>query len=339
MKKFLSVLTVLVLIFTFAAPSTADNSIYEGVMVGYCPPTLTDPWLALIASKLREYTEAVGMTFLATEGNANIQTQIQQFENFIAMGCDIIIAQPVNLAAYQRVIEEARSRGVKVVFWADDPAFDVEACYLSVNSIQGAMAGEMAKKWADETFPDAGPGSIKVAWLTTQMDSRPTARERCEAMINTVLADERFVQVFRKDNLNDTPSALNAMNECLALHKDVNVILAFADAMAMGANSAVMADKSLDYSKIAIFAGDATDEGKALIDQSAANESVFRGSVISGEGDSYFIKGAEILKGVYDGSIELNSVFFADHDTHNTVGYVSTFDAAEYARNYVSPYK
>ncbi len=319
-----------------ATPAGDPEKPYAGIKVGYCPPTLTDAWLALIAEKVGYYCEEAGMTFTVTEGNGSIETQIQQTENFIAMGCDVIICQPVNVDAFQSIVERARKEGRKVVFWADDPTYDVEACYMSVDTVQGQLCGEMALKWADDTFgTDAAPGSIKVAWLTTQYDDRPMAKARQDAMIEVIADDPRFELVFRKDNLTNPVDCMDAMNECLALNPDINVVFTFSDAHAIGANSAVMADKSLDYSKIAIFGGSATDEGLALVDQSETNESVIRGLVTFGEGDEYFKGGAEAIMGVIDGTVPLNTPFFCNHEAYNTVGYVSSFDATEYTANYV----
>jgi|GEM_PF-2056932 len=320
------------------AAATPGTLAYEGYKVGYCPPTLTDSWLATIAEKVGYYCEAQGIEFLATEGQGDITVQIQQIENFISMGCDIVIAQPVNLDAYESVVKEARDHGVKVVFWADDPTYDVEACYLSVAEVQGSMCGEMAISWGDQVFgKDAEAGSIKVAWLTTQYDDRPDAKNRQDAMIEAIADDPRFEVVFRKDNLTNPNDCTDAMNECLALNPDINVVFTFSDAHAIGANAAVMADKSLDYTKIAIFAATATDEGREMVDQSATdNGSVIRGLVTFGEGDSYFKGGAEAIMGVIDGTVPLNSVFFCDHEAYNSFGYVSSFDAEEYAKSYVA---
>jgi ABC-type sugar transport system substrate-binding protein len=301
--------------------------------VGYCPPTLADPWLATTARKLAEYCAELGITLTAIDGGRNIETQIRALENFIAMRTDLIIAQPLNVAAFQNIIGEARRNGVKVLGWANLFPYDVEANYKQIDEVQGRLAGEMAIKWADSAFPNAAPGSIKVAWLTTDMDHRPTARERCEGMRDAVLADPRFTLVFHKDTTTMT-AATDAINECLALHRDINVILTFTDGGGIGANAAVMADRSLDRSKIGIFSGSASDEGRRLVEHSVINDSVLRGVVTYGEDDIYFKNALEIITQILDDELPLNSVFFCELGTYNSVGYVTTFDAKEYARNW-----
>ncbi|MDR3280987.1 MAG: sugar ABC transporter substrate-binding protein [Synergistaceae bacterium] len=350
MKRLLALTLALVTVFTLAACSGSSSAAvaatgnntgsalpYAGKKVGYCPPTLTDSWLALIAEKIGYYCTLDGIEFIATEGQGDITVQIQQTENFIAMGCDVIIAQPVNLDAFRSVVEEARSKGIKVIFWADDPPYEVEGSYMSVDEIQGKLCGEMAIAWANQTFPkDAANGGIKVAWLTTQYDDRPSAKNRQDAMIAAIAGDPRFEVVFRKDNLTLPNECTDAMNECLALNPDINVIFTFSDAHAIGANAGVMADKSLDYSKIAIFGGSSTAEALALVDQSVNNDSVIRGLVLFGQGDDYFIGGANAIKGIIDGTVPLNSAFFCDHTAYNHFGYVSNFNAEEYSKNYVN---
>ena len=356
MKKLLTLMLALVMVLALVAcansntngnsntnaptdtpPATSSALPYAGHKIGYCPVTLTNSFLKWIADKLTYYCNLQGIEFYATEGELNIAVQIQQMENFIAMGCDVIIAQPTNLDAYESIVNQARDLGIKIIFWADDPPYDVEAFYLDNSVAVGTICGEMAVAWADKTFGKNAPaGSIKVAWLTTEYDDRPDAKTRQDAMIAAISDDPRFDVVFRKDNIRTAGDATAATNECLALNRDINVVFAFDAGYAIGANAAFMADKSLDYDKIAIFSVSTEEEMLKMVDLSATNDgSVMRGLVTFGEGDSYITKAVEVITGIIDGTVPLNSAYFCDLPAYNSVGYVSTYDPQEAARTYV----
>ncbi len=306
---------------------------YEGKLITYCPPTLSDPFLAATAEKIEQYATELGMEFVATEGNFDIATQIQQIENFVTMGSDLIIAQPVDVAAYETVIAKAREMDVKVMFIADDPTYDVEGSFMSVEQVQGEMVGQMASAWIDETFPDAGEGEIKVALL--QNIDRPSTQVRCDAIKDTILADPRCTVVFEKAGIPGSDDAQTAVDEALALDREINLVLTFDEVQAIGANASIMANTSLDKSKIAVFGGNLTDAGVSLIEDSETDASVVRGLVSFGEGDAYYEDMVAAICSILDEEVPVNTPFFAQHIAVNSVGYESSFDPAEYAETYV----
>ena len=349
MRKLVTLILALVMVFALTAcannntntdtpAGTPANSArpYEGVKIGYCPVTLNNSLLKWIADTLTVYCAELGIEVIATEGEANIATQIAQMENFIALGCDIIIAHPTNLDAAETVVNQAREKGIKVLFWANDPPYEVEAVHIDNAAYMGTMCGEMALKWADDTFgKDGAAGSIKICWLRTEYDDRPAAKTRQDAMVNTLLADPRFQVVFTKDGIRNAQISNEAMNECLAQYPDINIVFAYDGGYAVGANSAIIADKSLDFSKIAIFSVSNEDPMMKLVDQSATNDdSVMRGLVTFG-GDTYITNAVKIITGLLDGTVPMNSVYFADLISYNTIGYVSSYDPANDMATYV----
>lgn len=304
------------------------------VLIAYCPPTLADPFLATTASKLGQYCEAEGMKFIATEGEFNIATQIQQIENFIAQGADLIVAQPVDVAAFESVVGQARSAGVKVMFIADDPTYDVEGAFLSVEEVQGQLVTEMASAWIDQAMPEAADGEVTVALLLNT--DRPSSITRSDAIRDGILADSRATIVFEKAGMSDSVSAQTAMDECLAQNKDVNLVLCFDEALAIGANSSVMANGGMNKDQIAIFGANYTDAGADLIAQSTDNTSVIRGLVNFGDGDIYYTDMVDAICTILAEESPINTPFFAQHIAVNSIGYESSFDPAGYAANYVS---
>lgn len=316
--------------------SLGDDVDYSDMLVCYCPPTLADTFLATTAELVGQYCEEYGMQFYATSGEFDIATQIAQTENFIAMGADVIICQPVDEDAFSGVIADCEAQGIRVLYLPSIPtAYDVDASYMSLDDVQGWLTVQMAMAWADENMPNAGDGEIKVALLTQSQNA--TQVLRCDTMRDGINADPRFTLVFEKE-AEDTVAGQTAIEEALATNPDLNLVLCFGDAMAIGANSAFMADSTLDKSTIAVFGATYTDDGGYLVDLSATNESVLRGLVTFGEGDSYYSGMADACKSLIDGDITPNSntEIYCAHDVYNTIGYSYDFDSASYDADFFS---
>jgi ABC-type sugar transport system substrate-binding protein len=301
-----------------AAPAeSADQKI-----VGYCPPSLSDSWLALNAREYESLFTAAGYKFVSSDGQFNISTQMEQMENFAAMGASVVLAQPVNVAAYEPVVKTLRDKGTKVVFIADVPDYDVDGGYLTDEEAIGKMVANMAIAWMDKEYPDAEPGSVHVAALTLR--ERPSAAIRCDAMLETLKADERVQVVYEKENVSLTPEGLDATKEALALDKDIKLVVSFNDALLIGANSAFLVENDIDKSKVACFGGSYSDAGQQLIDQSETNESVVRGLVSFG--DDYFQRMFDLCESALNGDIPVNTFKFSNLIPVNSVGFVSDYD-------------
>jgi ABC-type sugar transport system substrate-binding protein len=291
------------------------------LIVGYCPPSLSDSWLALNAREYDTLFSERGYKFVSSDGQFNISTQIQQMENFGAMGTSIVLAHPVNVEAYEPVVTSLRENGSVVVAIADIPEYDVDAGYLTDEEVIGEMVAEMAIAWLDKEFPDAEAGSVHVAALTLR--ERPSAAVRCDAMINTLLEDERVQLVYEKENVTLTPEGLDAVKEALALDKSINLVIAFNDALLVGANSAFSVENEIDLSKVACFGGSYSDAGEELVKQSETNESVVRGLVSFG--DDYFTRMVDLCEEALNGEIPINTFRYSNLIPVNSVGYVSDY--------------
>ena len=343
MKKILSIALMLMLALSLTTvavgaeeslPSEGPNmDLLNGKSCVLLMPTLGDSFLVTIGENVTAIADEYGMKVDVYGADGDLTTQIQQMENAVSMGADVIILVPLNVDAFEASVASAREKGVKVVLCSDDPAWDADILWLSVAEVIGEMVGEMAIEWADQALPDAGPGDIKFCWLTTSLD-RPDAERRCMAMYDKLMSDERFEMVFRKDDILDAPAAITAMQECLTLNKDINVVITYADTQGIGCNSAIMADSSLDYSKIGIFSGSDTAESRQLVDESADNKSVLRGLVTFGEGDSFFRGYVECAAACFDENYPTDYALFQYQGTYNSIGYEASFDPTEYAKTY-----
>ncbi len=263
-----------------AADSTAAG---EPFHLGYAAPGLGSEYQMMVHDQMVAQCEERGIKLdvLSCEGDVAVQTS--QVENFITMGVDGIVIYPADQAAVVDVLKRARGDGIKVVV-CDAMDMDVDAydVLLSASAFDmGDVACKMAAEWIDETFPDAEPGTVKVAvfgfWLTEYFGIR------CDVLMDIASYNDKAVVVesYNPGMDNYTTMIPESANILVQQHPDIACMLSFTDSFAIMVDE-VLLQKDLDFSKIAQFTVDRTNECLMRIQSSANNESTIRGTAVPG---------------------------------------------------------
>jgi ABC-type sugar transport system substrate-binding protein len=235
-------------------------------------------------------------------------------------------------------LKAARQAGTVILFVGGDPG-DPDA-YDSVMETNQYLAGYyeawMAKQWVDATYPNAADGSISTAMLVSTLNTEAVNRSNGMKMITEPYmkdVDGKFIDATGKvvDEANKVANPAysskvkvvtsteaemfqdgqKAMQNILTTNPDVTLVLAYAGDGGMGASQAIEDEYAKgatsvvkDLNKIAIFGvGMIGAEGQAVLD-SAANKTVFRGTVRFG-GD-LIARTGEIVSQMLNGQITKN---------------------------------
>lgn len=86
-----------------------------GLVIGYTTPLMGPPFLRQMIEELQLKCDEYGYTLLVQDGNANIQTQIAQVEDFITQGVDVIIPNCLDITAMAPVMQKASEAGITVI--------------------------------------------------------------------------------------------------------------------------------------------------------------------------------------------------------------------------------
>lgn len=237
-----------------------DGSIRIGVTV----QSLSNQVWAGACSTMQELAKAEGneLTYMSCEDNS--AKQIEQIENYISSGCDVIMVNPSDPNAIETVCAGARDAGIKVMCW-DNEMENTDLNWIIDNEALGYMIGEQASLFIKEKFPD---GVCDVAVLDYPQTQILLERENGILAALKELAPD--AKVVAQQPAIDANEGLAAMETILQANPDTRVVCCIGGGGAVGANEAFKANGEIT-DDIGIFAADATNEELSAMVNGEAN--------------------------------------------------------------------
>ncbi len=256
--------------------------------VGFSPVMMSSEFFAGMADDMDAYFTANGMKFSTADANGDVQTQIQNIENFVQMDMDYIIMFAVDASAICDAAIAARNQGKFVInigtVLEQRDAYDV--CINVDQFDSGAVVSQMAAEWIEKTFPDAEDGSIEVA-IIEERDSDDAIR-RSDGLheIESLCSKAKVVYVAEQTITDGATKAQELADALFLQHPDVKCILTYGTDIAQGSDEIAL-QKVENKDQFAIFTVDTPEFIRGKIKESADNTSMIRGTVMLGEGTPY----------------------------------------------------
>lgn len=279
------------------ASAESDDSLHIGCAV----QTLSNQVWAQQMEQITTRGKADGHQVTVVDCKENANTQVDQIENFISSGMDVIIVQPVDSEAIESVCKDARDEGIRVVCW-DEEMENSDFNWIIENYDLGKEIGTQAAEWINETFDD---GACEVAVLG--YPQTPILLERENGIIDALAELAPKATVVANQPAIDTTEGLNAMETILQANPDVKVVCCIGGGGAAGANEALKGFYGSEVPEdVGIFSTDLTDETIASIQNNEFNR-----MVVAITGNAYvcadtiydltmeYIGGKELEKNVY----------------------------------------
>ena len=236
----------------------------SGLRIGYSSPSLNAPFYVVLSQYIELYTEAYGMSFVMADGQDDIIKQITSMEDLISSGVDIMILNPLDHKALVPAVNAAAESGVPV-FIVDsqiDEAADFITSVQASNEGNGWLIGE----WVVNKLSQS---AIKTALISGSQGNPVGQAKRLgffEGYTETQLMTQgnSALDIVAQGWGNWTLlGGIEAMEDILSAHPEVNLLLAENDAMAMGALKAI--EESGKAGQILIAGYDGQKEAYELI--------------------------------------------------------------------------
>jgi len=157
--------------------SLADSSdYYIGTMVG---------------EKVKQAFESTGAEVQIMDAASDVVTQINQIQNAVTAGSDIIYVFPTGDGeTYYDVLNMAKDAGTKTMVSHNYPGEGGADVYVGADEFQmGAMMAALLSRWVDETYPSADEDSVDV--LIVESTFNENMIRRCLGMR---LIGEKFLR-------------------------------------------------------------------------------------------------------------------------------------------------
>lgn len=240
----------------------------SNVTVGYCTPTMDAPFYVALEKAVRNKVGSYGMKYLSTDGQSDITKQVLAVEDLLSKGIQVLILNPLDPKALIPVVKKAKALGVLVFIL--DSFIDEDAPYISSVVANNELNGELLGQWVINNIKKE---HLNIAIISGNQGN-PVGREKRLGFVRG-LADAELHNSNKVDFTIRTQGwggwtnngGLKAMEDILVAHKDVNVLFAENDAMAIGAMKTI---REMGLQKqIAIVGVDGQKEAYELIKQGA----------------------------------------------------------------------
>ncbi|GGD13328.1 ribose ABC transporter substrate-binding protein RbsB [Pontibacillus salipaludis] len=211
----------------WAKPSSGSG---EGdVKVGLSVSTLNNPFFVSMKEGVEQEAEAQGMEVVVVDAQNDAAKQVNDVEDLIQQGVDVLLINPTDSAAISTAVQFANSLGIPVVTLDRSAEKGEVATLVSSDNEKG---GEIAGEYIVE---QVGEGA-KVAELEGVPGASAT-RERGAGFHN--IADEQLDVVAKQTANFDRTEGLTTMENMLQGNPDIEAVFAHNDEMALGAYQAI----------------------------------------------------------------------------------------------------
>ncbi|MYL70477.1 ribose ABC transporter substrate-binding protein RbsB [Halobacillus litoralis] len=236
MKKLVVLLMSLSLVFLgacslqppeWAKPKGDKNP--DDIKVGLSVSTLNNPFFVSMKEGVENEAAAQGMEVVVVDAQNDAAKQINDVEDLIQQGVDVLLINPTDSSAISTAVQSANSLGIPVVTLDRSAEKGEVATLVSSDNEKG---GEMAGEYLVEQL---GEGA-KVAELEGVPGASAT-RERGAGFHN--IADEKLDVVAKQTANFDRTEGLNTMENIIQGNPDIKAVFAHNDEMALGAYQAI----------------------------------------------------------------------------------------------------
>ena len=212
----------------------------SGLKVGYSTPSLNAPFYVVLSKYIQRYTESHGMAFTMADGQDDIIKQITSMEDLVTSGVEILILNPLDHKALVPAVNAIAGSGVPV--FIVDSQIDSDADYITSVQASNEGNGELIGEWV---VHELGNIDIRVA-LISGSQGNPVGREKrlgfvrgfTETQLMTQGSSDLRIVSHGWGNWTHI-GGLEAMEDILVAHPEINLLVAENDAMGMGALKAI----------------------------------------------------------------------------------------------------
>lgn len=236
MKKLLALFMSLTLLLVSACSmeppgwaKPAKKEDLKDIKIGLSVSTLNNPFFVSLKDGVIKEAKALGMEVKVVDAQNDSAKQINDVEDIIQQGVDVLLINPTDSAAISTAVQSANNIDIPVITL--DRSSDkgkVEALIASDNIKGGEMAADyFVEKLGENT-------------LVAELEGVPGAsatRERGNGFHN--VADKKLNVIAKQSADFDRTKGLNVMENLIQANPDIKAVFAHNDEMALGAIEAI----------------------------------------------------------------------------------------------------
>lgn len=241
----------------YSTSMKADHSLNQkenSHLIGASYMTMNNEFYKILNEEINARAEAEGDRFILRDPALDAGRQIEQIEEMLEAGIDVLVVTPVDWESLTSVLGRAKKQGVRIIA-ADTNVYDdkmVDCTITSDNYNAGVLVGEYFLKQKKEA---------KLIIMTHE--STKSGQDRVRGFLDTVSGHEGIEIVSKIECEGQTEIAMPRLQEAIDQKTDFDNIFCLNDLAAVGVVAALEENDMLD--SVGVYGVDASPDSKALI--------------------------------------------------------------------------
>lgn len=239
------------------------------ITLGFAQVGAESGWRTANTKSIQDSAAEAGIDLKFSDAQQKQENQIKAIRSFIQQKVDVIAFSPVVESGWDTVLKEAKDAEIPVILV--DRAVDSqdESLYVSFIGSDFVEEGRKAGRWLVEQFQDATE-PINIVELQGTTGSAP-ANDR-KSGFEEIIKENANLQIIASQTGDFTRAkGKEVMQAFLKAHKDIDVLYAHNDDMALGAIQAIEAAGLKPGEDIIIISVDAVKDGMIAASEGKIN--------------------------------------------------------------------
>ncbi|MGW8779453.1 ABC transporter substrate-binding protein [Streptomyces sp. NPDC055796] len=207
------------------------------ITLGFAQVGAESGWRTANTKSVQEAAKKAGITLKFSDAQQKQENQIKAIRTFIQQKVDVIAFSPVVESGWDTVLKEAKDAGIPVIL--TDRAVDSKdtSLYKTFLGSDFVKEGKSAGEWLTGAYANE-EGPVNIVELQGTTGSAP-ANDRKAGFADVIRADGKFKIVASQSGDFTRAKGKEVMQAFLKSQKDIDVLYAHNDDMALGAIQAI----------------------------------------------------------------------------------------------------
>lgn len=241
----------------------------NSITLGFSQVGAESGWRSANTKSIQDSAKEAGYTLKFSDAQQKQENQIKALRSFIQQKVDVISFSPVVESGWDTVLKEAKDAGIPVIL--TDRAVDSKDTSLYVTFLGSDFVeeGRKAGQWLTEQYKDAAE-DINIVELQGTTGSAP-ANDRMQGFKEVISSNPNLKIIASQTGDFTRAKGKEVMQAFLKAHKDIDVLYAHNDDMALGAIQAIEAAGLKPGEDIKIISVDAVKDGMQAASEGKIN--------------------------------------------------------------------
>ncbi|WP_256758315.1 ABC transporter substrate-binding protein [Cohnella sp. WQ 127256] len=248
-----------------SAPAATDKK----VVLGFAQVGAESGWRTANTNSIKESAGEAGFDLKFSDAQQKQENQIKAIRSYIQQKVDVIAFSPVVESGWDTVLKEAKDAGIPVILTDRSVDSKDTSYYKTFIGSDFVEEGRKAGQWVLDQYKDTQE-VVNIVELQGTTGSAP-ANDRKAGFQEMIKSNDKLKVIASQTGDFTRAKGKEVMQAFLKAHKDIDVLYAHNDDMALGAIQAIEAAGLVPGKDIIIISVDAVKDGMTAASEGKIN--------------------------------------------------------------------